>query len=207
MMETLTDSKSVVAIWNEYFHKLLNVPGDIEPEALENIQQRRVNTSLDEKPTMDEMVRTIKGLKDGKIPGADGIPVEVWKYGGANLSNRLHRWITKTWEECHVPQAWKDANIVTSYKKETKQNVVITGYISSFRSRQDLYSDPTEQTLKPHNPRSGSRDAVWLSFEPEDSGHDLLPATTLGKVHRARPLYIGSHSFLYLSPSQARRGF
>ena len=44
---------------------------------------------------MDEMVRAIKGLKDGKAPGEDGIPEEVWKYGVANLSNKLHRWITK----------------------------------------------------------------------------------------------------------------
>ena len=66
---------------------------------------------------MDEMVRAIKGLKDGKAPGGDGIPAEVWKYGGANLSNRLHRWIIKVWEEGHVPQDWKDANIVTIYKK------------------------------------------------------------------------------------------
>ena len=84
---------------------------------LENIQKRSVNTALDEKPSMDEMVRAIKGLKDGKAPGGDGIPAEVWKYGGANLSNRLHRWIIKVWEEGHVPQAWKDANIVTIYKK------------------------------------------------------------------------------------------
>ena len=69
---------------------------------------RSVNTALDEKPTMDEMVRAIKGLKDGKAPGGDVNPAEVWKYGGANLSNR---------EEGHVPQAWKDANIVTIYKK------------------------------------------------------------------------------------------
>ena len=59
---------------------------------------------------MDEMVRAIKGLKDEKAPGGDGIPADVWKYGGANLSNRLHRWIIKIWEEDHVPQAWKDAN-------------------------------------------------------------------------------------------------
>ena len=57
--------------WSEYFHKLLNVPGDIEPEVLENIQKRSVNTALDEKPTMDEMVRAIKGLKDGKAPGGE----------------------------------------------------------------------------------------------------------------------------------------
>ena len=70
---------------------LLNVPGDIEPEVLENIQKRKVNTALDEKPTMDEVVGAIKGLKDAKTPGGDGISAEVWKYGGANLSNRIHR--------------------------------------------------------------------------------------------------------------------
>ena len=71
-----------------------------------------------EKPTMVRMVRAIKGQKNGKAPGGDVILVEVWKYGGANLSNRLHRWITKKIrEECHVPQAWKDANIITIYKK------------------------------------------------------------------------------------------
>ena len=70
-LEIFTDSKSVMARWSEYFQKLLNVPGDIVPEVLENIQKRSVNTALDEKPTMDEMVRAIKGLKDGKAPGGE----------------------------------------------------------------------------------------------------------------------------------------
>ena len=63
-----------MARWREYFQKLLNVPGDIEPEVPENIQKRSVNTALDEKPTMDEMIRAIKELKDGKSPSGDGIP-------------------------------------------------------------------------------------------------------------------------------------
>ena len=117
ILEIFTNSMSVMPSRSEYFQKLLNVPGAIEPEVLENIQKRSVNTALDEKPTMDEIVRAIKGLKDGKAPGGDGIPAEVWKYGGANLSSRLHRCIIKIWEEGHVPQAWKDANIVTIYKK------------------------------------------------------------------------------------------
>ena len=75
----------------EYFQKLLNVPGDIEPEVLDNIQNCNVNTARDEKPTMDEMVRVVKGLKSRKPLGVDGIPAEVWKYRGAHLSNRLHR--------------------------------------------------------------------------------------------------------------------
>ena len=65
-LEIFTDNKSVIARWREYFQELLNVPGDIEPEVLENIQKRSVNTALDEKPNMDEMVRAIRGTKRWK---------------------------------------------------------------------------------------------------------------------------------------------
>ena len=116
-LEIFTDGKSVMVRWSEYFQKLLNVPGNIESEALENIQKLSVNTALDEKLTMDEMDRAIRGLKDGKAPSGDGIPAEVWNYRGTNLSNRLHRWIIKICEKGHVPQSGKDANIVTIYKK------------------------------------------------------------------------------------------
>ena len=155
-METFTDSKRVMARWSEYFLKLLSIPGEIEPEALENTQQRSVNTTLDQKPTMDEMVRGIKGLKDGKAPSGDGIPAEVWKYGGANLSKRLYRWITKIWEEGHVSQAWKDASIVTIYKK---------GYpaeCGNYRGISLLYAAGNifEHTLNPHHPRGGARETV-----------------------------------------------
>ena len=34
-LEIFTDSKRVMARWSEYFEKLLNDPGDIEPEVLE----------------------------------------------------------------------------------------------------------------------------------------------------------------------------
>ena len=76
-LETFTDSKSVMERWSEYYQKLLYVPGDIEPEVLENIQKHSINTALDEKPTMDEVVRAIKGIKEGIAPGGDGNPAEV----------------------------------------------------------------------------------------------------------------------------------
>ena len=34
-VKTFTDSKSVMARWSQYIQKLLNIPGDMEPEALE----------------------------------------------------------------------------------------------------------------------------------------------------------------------------
>ena len=46
-METFSDSKRVLARWSEHFQKLLNVPGDIAHEALDNIPQRITKTSLD----------------------------------------------------------------------------------------------------------------------------------------------------------------
>ena len=58
-----------MARWSEHFQKLLNVPGDIDHEALENIPQCITKTSLEEIPTMDEMVRAIARLKDDKTPG------------------------------------------------------------------------------------------------------------------------------------------
>ena len=113
---TFSDSKRVVAKWSEHFQKLLNVPSDIDHEALDTIPQRITKTSLDEIPTMDEMARTVAGLKDGKAPGGDGIPADVWKHGGDNLFSRLHQLIINAWEMGSVPQALKDASIITIYK-------------------------------------------------------------------------------------------
>ena len=108
-METFSDSKRVVARWSEHC--------DIDHEALDNIPQRIIKTSLDEIPTMDEMAKAIAGLKDGKAPVGDGIPAEVWKHGGDNLFSSVHQLITNAWKVGYVPQAWKDANSVTIYKK------------------------------------------------------------------------------------------
>ena len=114
---TYSDSKRVVARWNKHSMKLLNVPGDIDHETLEKVPQRNSKTNLDEIPTMDEMARAIAGLKDGKAPEGDGIPAEVWKHGGYNMFSRLHQLITNAWEVGSVPQASKEASIVTNYKK------------------------------------------------------------------------------------------
>ena len=116
-METFSDSKRVVARWSEHFQKLLNVPGDIDHESLDNVPQRITKTSLDEIPTMDEMARVIAGLKHGKAPEGNGIHTEVWKHGGDNLFSKLHQLITNACEMGSVPQARKDASIVTIYKK------------------------------------------------------------------------------------------
>ena len=110
-METFSDSKRVVANWSEHFQKLLYIHGDIDHEALDNIPHRTTKTSFDDIPTMDDMARAIAGLKDGKAPGGDGIPAEVWKYVTRDVVGS-------------VPQAWKDASIVTINKKGDRTHCV-----------------------------------------------------------------------------------
>ena len=52
-----------------------------------------------------------------KYLGEIEIPAQVGKHGGDNLFSRLHQPITNAWELGSVPQTWKDASIVTIYKK------------------------------------------------------------------------------------------
>ena len=115
--ETISDNNRVLSRWAEHFQTLLNVPGDIDPSALDRIQQHPMIESLDDIPTIDEVTKAIAAMKDGKAPGQDGIPAEVWKYGGQNLLVKLHELIVQIWQEGEVPQAWKDASIVTIFKK------------------------------------------------------------------------------------------
>jgi hypothetical protein len=63
------------------------------------------------------MARAIASLKYDSAPEGDGIPAEVWKDRGVKLFNRLHQLFTNAWEMGSIPQAWKDASIVTIYKK------------------------------------------------------------------------------------------
>ena len=68
--------------------------------------------------TLEELSIAIDGLTCGKAPGRDGIPPEVWKHGKQNILQLLHELLCLCWEQGHIPQDMRDANIVTLYKKK-----------------------------------------------------------------------------------------
>ena len=68
-------------------------------------------------PTLEEVQAKIRKLKNSKAPGADQITSEMVKYGGPYFQKKLHTLIAKVWESEKAPQDWKDAVIVTLYKK------------------------------------------------------------------------------------------
>ena len=73
---------------------------------------------LDNPPALHETEGAIKALKNNKAAWPDGIPGEIFKYGGHHLTHRLHCFINRAWTTGKLQQQWKDANIVTVYKRK-----------------------------------------------------------------------------------------
>nr|XP_014349996.1 PREDICTED: uncharacterized protein LOC102357907 [Latimeria chalumnae] len=63
----------------------------------------------------------IKKMSNGKAPGPDRIPAEIFKHGGPMLTRKLGKFIRQCWCQGAVPQDFKDANIVHLYKRKRDQ--------------------------------------------------------------------------------------
>ena len=64
------------------------------------------------------MTEAVKGLKNNKAAGPDGIPAEVLKNGGHYMLHWLHCFMSCAWTSRQLPQQWKDANIIAIYKRK-----------------------------------------------------------------------------------------
>ena len=89
-----------------------------ESANLQNIAAFPMILELSDPPTLQEVTGFISNLKNNKSPGTDGIPAELQKYGGSTLSTRLHELIRELWQAEDVQQQWKDARIISIYKKK-----------------------------------------------------------------------------------------
>ena len=57
---------------------------------MELIPQLPIIPDLEQSPTFHEIFVAMKGLKNNKAAGPDGLPAEVFKHGGYHLLHRLH---------------------------------------------------------------------------------------------------------------------
>lgn len=113
----LTDPQEILQRWTAHFDKLLNQFSEIDEKVLENIPQRPVDESLAAPPTLDEVKKAFERLKNNRCTGEDGIPAEVFKYGGETLLKVFHQLICRIWQTTSVPQQWKDALFIKLFKK------------------------------------------------------------------------------------------
>lgn len=113
----LKDNDNIMKRWTEHFSQLLNRPTTVADDALDSIPQYPLQNNMDDPPILPEISRAISQMKNNKACGPDGIPAEVYKFGGPQLTSRLHDLFTRIWETEQVPSDLKDAMIVTIFKK------------------------------------------------------------------------------------------
>nr|VZI29615.1 unnamed protein product [Spirometra erinaceieuropaei] len=78
---------------------------------------------LDLPPSLQEAIRVVQQLSNGKAPGSDAIPAEVYNHGDPQLLDHLAALCPEMRRQGEVPQDFKDATIVHLYKRKGNRQV------------------------------------------------------------------------------------
>ena len=113
----LVDEDKILQRWVDHYSEVLNRPSSADLLTINSIPQRTIIDELDAYPTAAEVKLAIKILCRGKKPGRDGIPAEIYKVGGPGLIKKLTALLKKIWEQGSVPQDFKDASVISLFKK------------------------------------------------------------------------------------------
>jgi hypothetical protein len=101
--------------WAQHFEEILN-PSNVHLENhIHPSDAFEENVELD----LDEMdiELAIKELKKYKAPETDGLPAQLFKYGGDILNKYLYKLISEIWTKEEMPADWKVGLICPIYKR------------------------------------------------------------------------------------------
>ena len=70
-------------------------------------------------PSRGEIKASVSQMNNNKVQGMDGITAEILKNGGEKMIDLLEQVIQSVWES-DVPQDWRDAILVSLYKRGSK---------------------------------------------------------------------------------------
>ena len=124
-LKSKTDQSMPLQRWVKHYPELYSTQNIVTDSALNALPGLPVIEELDNTPTLEELSIAIDGLACGKAPGKDGIPTET-------MLQPLHELLCLCWEQGHIPQDMRDANIVTLYKKNGDLMIATTIAASLF---------------------------------------------------------------------------
>ena len=120
--ELLVDEEKILARWVEHYSELLNRNSPVNLDVINAIPQRKVIDEMDVPPNYAEVKDAVKKLCKGQ-PGKDGIPADAYLNGGPQMIRKLTQLLSEIWKKGEVPQEFKDASIISLYKKKGKRTL------------------------------------------------------------------------------------
>jgi hypothetical protein len=113
-------TQGILDRWKEHFHELLNADSNVRQQAPARAKYREEDGVDFPPPSKQEVDNAVSRLKNNKAPGDDDLPGELFRAGGANLRNVLHRLILRVWSDEKLPEEWKTGVICPIFKKGCK---------------------------------------------------------------------------------------
>ena len=110
--------EAILSRWSEHYKLALNHPPAVASPELDAMSSSTVpDTDIPvDAPTCEEVRRAILKLKNGRAPGADGLPPELLKCAVDSVVEPLLKIFHLVWKTGIVPADWRDAIIVSLYK-------------------------------------------------------------------------------------------
>ena len=83
---------------------------------------------LDKEIERGEIERILKCLKNDKATGMDGIPYEMYKYGGDRVVDMLWNLFNTVWRDERVPEKWNESRVILLHKGGHKSKKELKNY-------------------------------------------------------------------------------
>lgn len=120
-------------LWNDYNFNQQNWT----PENYENYEI-----------TEDELETILTKLRNGKAPGEDNIPSELYKYSSKKFKTRLLKFFNQIYIQETIPEEWQKATVVPIFKKGDQKDPKNYRGISLLNSCYKIYAQILNEKLK-----------------------------------------------------------
>lgn len=100
-------------------------------------------------PTLEEVTKAVKQLKNGKSAGKDGLPAKLFKHGSLRTIEILHQIILRIRCEEQLPYDWLDGLITPIYKKGQRLDCANYRGITILNSAYKILSQILWNKLRP----------------------------------------------------------
>ncbi|VFQ74880.1 unnamed protein product, partial [Cuscuta campestris] len=111
----LVETAKVAKRWGEYFSELLNAGGD-QRLVLDELGHPGASRVYCRRICLEEVVRALRVMRNGRGVGPDEIPVEFWKHAGRDAWVWLTKLFNVILRTAWMPDEWRESLLVPLFK-------------------------------------------------------------------------------------------